>query len=502
MKTLKFKCKLLSDVILNQKAASEGANNTLDFIPGSNFLGIVAAKYADFGDAAMEVFHSGKVRFGDAHPVCKGHDVMRTLRVPASMYYPKPEKASEVCYIHHEYSRDKDKDGGNPQQLKQCRQGFYAFEKDAGHEAETSKNFALKSAYDSENRRSMNSQMFGYEALDKGAEFYFEVEVDSDHLTDKIRAALLGKHNIGRSRTAQYGLVELEECNFEETRSRDIKADGYVTVYADGRLIFIDDNGEPTFRPTAKELGLDSGEIDWNRSQVRTFQYAPWNGKRKTRDADRCGIEKGSVFVVKDCKNQDFESKYVGVYRNEGFGRVIYNPEFLDTADNASNGQAKFKLKDGEKEATGIKKPTLIPADKVNKSPLLNYINRAIRDKGEDEYIREKVNKLVDDNAGRFSGERFASQWGTIRTIAMQHKKSKDIKDKLFAQSNDKTKCGYLTHGVAKEQWDKRDRRTLLQKFVEDLEKEAYKKNYGDITAKALINLASEMAKICKKQEK
>lgn len=504
MKTLKFKCKLLSDVILNQKAASEGANNTLDFIPGSNFLGIVAAKYADFGNAAMEVFHSGKVRFGDAHPVCKDNDGMRTLRVPASMYYPKLKKASEICYIHHEYSRDKDTegDGRNPQQLKQCRQGFYAFENGAGFKAETSANFALKSAYDREARRSKDSQMFGYEALDKGAVFYFEVEVDSDDLAETISAALLGERNIGRSRTAQYGSVKIEKYDFTEAQSRSPKADGYVTVYADGRLIFIDDNGEPTFRPTAKDLGLDSGEIDWERSQVRTFQYAPWNGKRKTRDADRCGIEKGSVFVVKDCKNQDFESKYVGVYRNEGFGRVIYNPEFLDTADNASNGQAKFKLKDGEKEATGIKKPTLIPADKVNKSPLLNYINRAIRDKGEDEYIREKVNKFVDDNAGRFSGERFASQWGTIRTIAMQYKKSKDIKDKLFAQSNDKTKCGYLTHGVAKEQWDKRDRRTLLQKFVEDVEKEAYKKNYGDITAKALINLASEMAKICKKQEK
>lgn len=504
MKTLKFKCKLLSDVILNQKAASEGANNTLDFIPGSNFLGIVAAKYADFGNAAMEVFHSGKVRFGDAHPVCKDNDGMRTLRVPASMYYPKLKKASEICYIHHEYSRDKDTegDGRNPQQLKQCRQGFYAFENGAGFKAETSTNFALKSAYDREARRSKDSQMFGYEALDKGAVFYFEVEVDSDDLAETISAALLGERNIGRSRTAQYGSVKIEKYDFTEAQSRSPKADGYVTVYADGRLIFIDDNGEPTFRPTAKDLGLDSGEIDWERSQVRTFQYAPWNGKRKTRDADRCGIEKGSVFVVKDCKNQDFESKYVGVYRNEGFGRVIYNPEFLDTADNASNGQAKFKLKDGEKEATGIKKPTLIPADKVNKSPLLNYINRAIRDKGEDEYIREKVNKFVDDNAGRFSGERFASQWGTIRTIAMQYKKSKDIKDKLFAQSNDKTKCGYLTHGVAKEQWDKRDRRTLLQKFVEDVEKEAYKKNYGDITAKALINLASEMAKICKKQEK
>lgn len=499
MKTLKFKCKLLSDVILNQKAASEGANNTLDFIPGSNFLGIVAARYDNFDDDAMEVFHSGKVRFGDAHPVCKDHENMRTLRVPASMYYPKLKKASEVCYIHHEYDRDKEGDGGNPQQLKQCRQGFYAFENSAGFKAETSTNFALKSAYDREARRSKDSQMFGYEALDKDAEFYFSVEVDTDELADKIRAALVGKHNIGRSRTAQYGLVELEECSFEETRSRDIKADGKVTVYVDGRLIFIDDNGEPTFRPTATDLGLDSGEIDWERSQVRTFQYAPWNGKRKTRDADRCGIEKGSVFVVSGCKAQDLKSRYVGAYRNEGFGRVIYNPEFLDTADNAFNGQAKFKLKEGEGKAKETKKPTLIPADKINNSPLLKYINRAISAKKADEYIREKVNKFVDDNAGRFSGECFASQWGTIRTIAMQYKKSKEIKDKLFAQCDDKKKCGYLTHGVAKEQWDKRDRRTLLQKFVEDVEKEAYKKNYGDITAKALINLASEMAKICKK---
>lgn len=499
MKTLKFKCTLLSDVILNQKAASEGANNTLDFIPGSNFLGIVAAKYADFGDAAMEIFHSGKVRFGDAHPVCKGHDDMRTLRVPASMYYPKLKKASEICYIHHEYSRDKDKgnesDGGKPQQLKQCRQGFYAFEKDAGYEAETSKNFALKSAYDREARRSKDSQMFGYEALDKGAVFYFEVEVDSDDLADKIRAALLGERNIGRSRTAQYGAVKIENSDFTETQSRSKKADGYVTVYADGRLIFIDDNGEPTFRPTAKELGLDSGEIDWERSQVRTFQYAPWNGKRKTRDADRCGIEKGSVFVVKDCKDQDFESKYVGVYRNEGFGRVIYNPEFLDAADNASNGQAKFKLKDGEKEATGTKKPTPIPAYKINNSPLLNYINRAISAKNADEYIREKVNKFVENNGGRFNGECFASQWGTIRTIAMQYKDGKVIKEKLFVQAEDKKDCGYLVHGVAKDKWSACDRKGLLENFLKEMDKSGY----GDITAKALINLASEMAKICKK---
>lgn len=509
MKTLKFKCKLLSDVILNQKAASEGANNTLDFIPGSNFLGIVAARYDNFDDDAMEVFHSGKVRFGDAHPVCKDHEDIRTLRIPASMYYPKLKKASEVCYIHHEYDRDKDKegDGGNPQQLKQCRQGFYAFKNSAGFKAETSTNFALKSAYDREARRSKDSQMFGYEALDKDAEFYFSVEVDTDELADKIRAALVGKHNIGRSRTAQYGLVELEECNFDETRSRDINADGKVTVYADGRLIFIDDNGEPTFRPTATDLGLDSGEIDWVRSQVRTFQYAPWNGKRKTRDADRCGIEKGSVFVVSGCKAQDLKSRYVGAYRNEGFGRVIYNPEFLDTADNASNGQAKFKLKEGEGKAKETKKPTLIPADKINNSPLLNYINRAIRDKEEDEYIRKKVNKFVEDNTDRFKKdrERFASQWGAIRTIAMQYKTYDKIWEQLFTKKKVKyTERGpepaaYLTHGVAKDKWSKGGRKNALEDFIKEIHESKYE---NDITAKALINLASEMAKICKNKQK
>ena len=499
MKTLKFKCTLLSDVILNQKAASEGANNTLDFIPGSNFLGIVAAKYNDFGDNAMEVFHSGMVRFGDAHPVCKGHDSIRTLRVPASMYYPKLGKASEVCYIHHEYDRKKDQvgDGNQPQQLKQCRQGFYAFENSAGFKAETSTNFALKSAYDREARRSKDRQMFGYEALNKGAEFLFSVEVDTDELADKIREALVGKRNIGRSRTAQYGLVEIKEYDFKEAQSSSKNADGeIVTVYADGRLIFLDDNGEPTFRPTAKDLGLDSGEIDWKRSQIRTFQYAPWNGKRKTRDADRCGIEKGSVFVVSGCKTQDFKSRYVGVYQNEGFGRVIYNPEFLAVA--GTNGQAKFKLNDSEKEAKESKKSTLIQTEKINNSPLLNYINRAIRAKEEDEYIRKKVNDFVDNRGGSFKGESFASQWGAIRTIAMQYKDDIVIKDKLFAQAEDKKNCGYLVHGVAKDKWSKGSRKDLLEKFIEDVNKSD---KYGDITAKALINLASEMAKICKNKE-
>jgi hypothetical protein len=66
MTTLKFKCTLLTDVILNLKSATEGNNQTLDFIPGNCFLGIVAGKlYAQKTSAEnLDLFHNATVRFG------------------------------------------------------------------------------------------------------------------------------------------------------------------------------------------------------------------------------------------------------------------------------------------------------------------------------------------------------------------------------------------------------------------------------------------------------
>lgn len=52
-------------------------------------------------------------------------------------------------------------------QLKQCRQGFYVFKSNEAQKVEISKSFAIKSAYDRELRRSYDSQMYGYESLER-----------------------------------------------------------------------------------------------------------------------------------------------------------------------------------------------------------------------------------------------------------------------------------------------------------------------------------------------
>ena len=517
MKTIQFRCKLLSDVILNVKAATEGNQNTLDFIPGNNFLGIVATDYDSFNDQErLDLFHNGTVRYGDAHPANKGATI-RSLRVPASMFYPKLQSIAEKCYIHHAYSRCLDHDGeaGRPQQLKQSREGFYEFSESEGVAVNTPKSFAIKSAYDRSQRRAQDSQMFGYESLRKGTEFFFEVETDNDDYEQIIIDRLVGKRQIGRSRTAQYGLVEIihKEVQFSQPKSTNkiFKKEGksYAVVYADSRLMFLDENGELTFQPTARDLGLE-GEIVYDLSQIRTFQYAPWNYKRQTRDADRCGIEKGSVFVVEVAEGftmEDVSSHYVGCFNNEGFGHVIYNPAFLD-ADISKNGQGVIAMR----------KPSVQEAENNNThkaplggTPLLAYLAKKQKEANAISAIYKEVNQFVADNKAKFSGSLFASQWGAIRSIATISSGYQDLKKKLFfnevtvprllspddPRTSIKRDKAYLAHGIAAERWKKMGRKACFEEFVNHIYTD-YNGKYGDITVLAVINLASEMAKICK----
>ena len=533
MKKLQFKCTLKSDIILNTKAATEGSQSTLDFIPGSNFLGIVASAYDNFTPVEqLEIFHSGKVRFGDAHPagsdsVHKSQTIIRSLHVPAALFYPKDHKPPENYYIFHAYSRKKDKEeNGQPMQLKQCRNGFYIFGDHTGKHVEPPKSFALKSAYDRELRRSKDEQMYGYESLDANTVFLFEVEVDDDALADKITPHLTGLHRIGRSRTAQYGLAEIETCNFQQvicsTEPQQINEKKYIIIYADSRLIFLDNSGISTFDIEACDLGLQ-GEIDWKKTQIRTFQYAPWNGKRQARDPDLCGIEKGSVIVVETDQPITKTSAWVGNYRSEGFGKVLYNPEFLAFEKN-TNGKASYHLIDlkSNKVANDETKTQDIP---LKGTSLLDFLNRKRTEKETDKYICKKVNQFVDKNFKDFKDTTFASQWGNIRSIAMVHSTYKEIEQELFDkpeikyhkasptdsfEGNRSINRGYLVHGVAEKSWKKKGRIQKLKDFIQDFDPEKerqgesdyHTREFGDIAQKAVINLASEMAKKCSKNGK
>jgi hypothetical protein len=481
---------LLTDIVLNQKAATEGNQKSLDFIPGSNFLGIVAKElYAKLKpEESLALFHSGKVRFGDAHPEKDGK---RTLRIPASFYKGKLKKMEDGLYAHHAVE-DTDEKEYKDFQPKQCRTGFYIFENKEIKEVKVEKLFAIKSAYDKKSRRSADEKMYGYESLEAGSSWLFEVTLDEDTWCSEIKEALTGKKHVGRSRTAQYGLVEIEEANdYKITVESKTDNNDFALAYADARLIFLDEYGLPTFQPTAESFGFEHGEIDWTKTQIRTFQYAPWNFKRQARDADRCGIEKGSVFYIKKKEGAEKliypKTQFAGAYQNEGFGKVIFNPDFLK-AEQDSNGKALYKVKKVEEIQDNEKKQEA----KTSTNPLFVYLKQQQKQADIDRKILELVNGFVKKNTADFTKENFASQWGTIRSIAMQYNKKKDIENALF---QDET--GYLTHGVAKDKWDERGRRNTLKNFIKEMEKldGLSDKDFQS----AIINLAAEMAKMSKK---
>ena len=493
MKELKFKCTLLSDVILNKKSATTGPNETLDFIPGSSFLGIVASRlYAHVSPSeARLLFHDGHVRYGDAHPSLGN---FRGLRVPASMYYPKLSGPESELFIHHMIPESLDL---SDRQLKQSRRGFFDFsdssESPVAHQINPETSFAVKSAYDPKQRRAKDEQLFGYQSLRKGLTMYFSVEIDDEaiecveDLEAKITQALAGERQIGRSRSAQYGLVVIEPADFSESVSGlPLRRNGKdsVAVYADSRLIFLDEYGLPTFQPSARMLGLE-GEVDWEKSQIRTFRYAPWNFKRQCFDTDRCGIEKGSVIVVDlpEGYHPALCSRYVGDYVNEGFGRVIYNPRFL-AAD--SNGNAIFRLGSDRQTEKVLFKEAPITGNST--SPLMHYLqNMKTRDE-ETVKVTEMVNRWTLRNARKFAKGDFASQWGNIRNLAISSSDISDLKEELFAPGPEAP--GYLVHGIAKEKWAG-ERLRLLREFVDDAERDL-----DPVMSKlAVVNLASEMAK-------
>jgi hypothetical protein len=180
----------------------------------------------------------------------------------------------------------------------------------------------------------------------------------------------------------------------------------------------------------------------------------------------------------------------VGAYKNEGFGKVIYNPSFLK-AD--TEGKALTSLSENT-DKSQHNNTTLTP---LTGTPLLNYLSKKQKQEEIESSVYDMVNNWVERNKTVFAGEKFASQWGTIRSIAMKHKSKADIEHELFYKQ--RTKNGkevsdaYLTHGVAEEKWSERGRLERFREFVGSLNEEN--------AQIAIVNLAAEMAKKCKEDK-
>jgi len=500
-----LKTTFLSEVILNAHTATEGKPLSLDYIPGSVFLGLAAEHYSDFGEKAFDVFHGGKVRFGDGH-LAKNNT--RSLKMPLAWFYAKGEKYQDAdcllpdqIYIHHQVSTPK-----ADQQLKQIREGFFTRQ---GSIVKIQHSFALKSAYDSEKRRSETGLVYGYDSLCRGLEWISWIESEDEALLDAVVKKVIGERYIGRSRSSQYGRVKIEAIEgfaIDQDYQSDFSRLGQgseLVVYAEGNLCFLDAFGQPTYQPDpVKDFGLPSGSsILWDKSQIRTDCFAPWNHIRKSRDLERVCIDKGSVIVFQTPEKWDasqFQAKIahgVGIYRSEGMGEILVNPEFL-MPQGPGDVHPKITVKKAE---PGHSAPVLMSV--VEKDPsdqaLLEWVEYEVEHASNNRKVIEKVNELVKQPIFRGIP---ASQWGAIRDIAQSSGDYSTMMEKLFEKSErgnrqeDKKRKkdpGFLMHGKSEKIWQEKERREKLQKKIEEVEARIG----GMYAIRFVVNLCAEMAK-------
>jgi len=423
MRELIFQVEFKSDIVLPSTSNTEGNIQNLDFIAGSNFLGMVAREYSKFKDS-FDVFHSGKVKFGDATLL---HNDKQTYKMPLSYFFDKGKE--ETLYNHHLITDFKIFD-----QLKQKRNGYITENKEIMY---IDYNYSQKSAYDTKKRTSLKGSMFGYSAMKKGLKWQFSIKVDdsiSKNDLELLKKTILNSKRLGKSKSAQYGLINIElkgqKENIEEKISNQIR------LYANSRIALVNEAGNPTYDLKYICEGLEDINIDYAKCQIKTSTFTPYNGAMQTKTYERIVIDKGSVIVLKDISQEQLEEikNGVGVYLVEGFGDILINPSFLS--------QYSFEFSDNKKDEEKRDKEDI-------KSPLAKFLKQREKNK------QTKLKKLneVDDFISKYHKPLYEnikpSQWGKIRSICTSGVDDfeKDIRD-------------YISDGIKK--WEDKQISTLL----------------------------------------
>ncbi|MCH8555010.1 MAG: hypothetical protein LAT76_07615 [Schleiferiaceae bacterium] len=452
MKKHIYSCTLLSDVVISSTSATEEKHQTLPYIPGSYFLGIVAGKHYEEEnmERAYALFHDGVVHFGDAHISMDG--TKKSLKTPLNLFTFKDVTDSPVWQWHEKENAFKDYPNAQP---KQIRKGFV----NGITIVEPKRDFNLRTAISEGTAK--EGALFGYESLQAGQTFVFEIMSREASYLELVKAALTGHQRIGRSRSAAYGLVNVEWLREEPTASIEVEKGERVTVYAEGNLVFFDENGHPSLTPTAAQLGVSSGKLLPEFTQMQTRNFALYNTTRVSRDAHLYIIEKGSVFTVEVTEDATLVSeKLVGGHIASGFGKVRYNVSFdIDRMQTETKGeeqldwQPPFEMPNVPHDLTSIS--GLVEAKQVD-------ANRKASREVLDKYKNKQAFKAIS-----------ASQWSSL--LAKLEQANDEYLRKLAQQSSPETLSGEqikqatsaLNHFINTDQrrleWEQTGARKLLE---------------------------------------
>lgn len=455
MKHLAYRVTLLTDTVVSQRSATAGDHQCLDYLPGAAFLGACAGRlYKELDSNAWLAFHSGQVRFHNALPL--DDQGQPGFPMPFSFHKPKyPRAEAENTLINLARIGWNAQADGQP---KQQRTGFLT---ETGHELKPQRAFRLKTAIDRDRgSRAADSQLFGYQFLSAGSQWYLQVDLDEE-VTEEVEASLnrcltQQQLRIGRSRSAEFGSIKVEAMPVSALRQA--APTNRLLVYCLSDLALREETtGMPCLRPTAELLGLPAATYNAQASFLRFRSYAPFNSHRGANDLERQVIVAGSVIAFdleKPLSDSEMQAclqrlgSGVGDYRQDGLGQLWLNPPFLQ-------GET-FTLKKLEAENTKLQ---VDPAPEDQ--PLVAWLQSLEDEQALVLRARELARTWLQEFKSLNDGPT-ASQWRELSRRAETSDNFEELRKRLFGKE------GLCSHGVSSRLWAQEHR--FGQTFAEQIE--------------------------------
>jgi len=350
MKVIPFTLTLQEPLLATVPGGDPNSDESQNYVPGSTIRGALASRYLkknNADDAFHRLFLNGETIFLNAYP--KGKTWARTLPPPRHWTTLKDDNSKKI----HNLATGSIK-SGIPKPVKNV------FVEVAGKTATpltVEYEIAVHNARDREKGRATENEgaLFRYQALATGQQFTGAIAVvNADDIATLKALFIPDKLLLGGSRSAGYGLtlVELHEDqdDWDAWRKaafgtmKPITANEPFTLYLASDMVLRDPLTGQECNDIIAVLnerlpGYGITAVKQTEEQPSTFTQMEWvggfNQKWGLPLPQSWAISKGSIWLLQADKAitvadiTRLEQTGIGDRRAEGYGRLIFNPDWL-----------------------------------------------------------------------------------------------------------------------------------------------------------------------------
>lgn len=367
---ISVKMKTLSPVVLALQLGDQNTVFTESHISGSRLRGLLASLYIQKNSLTQpekdpcfrklflsEAIKFGALRFENAEPIPLNiHTVKKNAKSPGYDVFNSNTTLDEKSSLLKDEITKPVKGSGlwENEEIKKLEPSttFYFHN--------TRMNRAAGKSTDDDK----TGGIFYYESIDEDQEFSGLISGNSEDLKELVKA--FGNNllaGIGRSKSVQYGQVEVEFSNYNKDKTPESSfksgAKQEVLFICQTPLIFLNEFGFPN--PNGKELKKALEEATGAKvnhitnvaaSIVMIEQY---NSVWKAKSGKIAAFAEGSVFLINMYLTNDATERLLtlsdegfGEWRNQGFGKIRVMPY--------KDFPTQFKIAEAEKKTYAVSK--------------------------------------------------------------------------------------------------------------------------------------------------